>query len=102
MATESKVEFSGTKKREKDGQTAPTETAEKHDGPRATGKRVSQDAKISKCVNSSTDSTLEESKPTGQKKREIGPAEAVRRAANHGRDGRVNLGTGKPSGIEVV
>jgi len=44
---------------------------------------------------------LKDSEVTGTKKREIGPAEAVRRANNHARDMRVNLGTGKPSEIVV-
>ena len=43
---------------------------------------------------------LDDSKVSG-KVREIGPAEEVRRANNHYRDSRVNLGKGKPSEIVV-
>jgi hypothetical protein len=102
MAKDTPVSFSKTREREKGGNTVPAASAENHDGPRATGKHFGQDAKISRKLDASTDSLLEESKATGTKKREIGPAEAVRRASNHGRDSRVNLGTGKPSGIEVA
>lgn len=42
---------------------------------------------------------LDDSLVTGTKKRERGPAEKVRQANNHARDGRTNLGTGKPSDV---
>jgi hypothetical protein len=40
-----------------------------------------------------------DSVPTGTKRHEPGPAEQARRKANNQRDGRVNLGVGKPSGV---
>jgi hypothetical protein len=42
---------------------------------------------------------LKDSEVTGTTRREIGPAEQIRRANNHARDGRTNLGRGKPSEI---
>jgi hypothetical protein len=102
MTTDTNVKFEGpTREREKGGNTAVNKTAEKHDGPRSTGKRVSQDAPISKCLDGETDSTLSDSEVSG-KRREIGPAELVRRKNNLGsRDVRTNLGRGKPSDITV-
>jgi|HubBroStandDraft_6_1064221.scaffolds.fasta_scaffold00205_28 hypothetical protein len=40
MACESKVEFSGTKKRERGGNCPPKSSAENHNGPYARGKHV--------------------------------------------------------------
>ena len=101
MATDTPVKFDGTKKREKGGNSAPKISAEQHDSPRNKGKRVSQDAKISRCLNDVKDSTLDDSKVTG-KPREIGPAEKVRRANNLGaRDSKTNLGRGKSATVTV-
>jgi hypothetical protein len=105
MSKDTPVKFDRTRERETGGNTSVKKTAEQHDGGakgKDLGTRNGQSYAISKCLNDDKASLLDDSKPTGQKKREIGPAEAVRRAANHGRDGRVNLGTGKPSGIEVA
>ena len=102
MAKETSVKFEGSTRGFEQGGNCADGNGETHDSPRAKGKRVSQDAKSSRCLNDASDSTLEESKVTGTKKREIGSAEKVRRESNHGRDARVNLGTGKPSGIEVA
>lgn len=100
MSKNTSVEFSGTKKREKGGQHAATQTAEKHDSAKALGTKNGQSYEISKCLTASSDSTLEDSsKVTGTKRREIGPAEAVRRANNHARDSRTVQGTCKPSEI---
>jgi hypothetical protein len=44
---------------------------------------------------------LEDSKVDGVKRREVGPAEKVRRANNQSRDARTNLGVGKPADIVV-
>ena len=44
---------------------------------------------------------LNDSKVSG-KVREIGPAEEVRRANNHYRDSRTNLGKGKPSDVVIT
>jgi hypothetical protein len=102
MSKETPFEFEGnTRAREKGGNSVPEVSAEKHDGPRATGKRVGQDAKISKCLDNATDPTLADSEVTGTKKREIGPAEAVRRKNNHSRDGRSVLGSNYPADITV-
>ena len=99
-ASETKVAFEGgTREREKGGQHAATQSAEKHDSPRAKGKRVQVPSSPSKCVAAATDLTLEDSKVSGIKRREIGPAEAVRRANNHARDSRTVQGTCKPSEI---
>lgn len=98
--TDTKVPFSKTREREHGGNTAPTATAEKHDGPRATGKRNGQDYAISKCLDSAADSTLEESAVSG-KRREIGAAELVRRKNNRSRDNRTVLGTNYPADITV-
>jgi len=100
MATETPVKFDGTKKREKGGNTALAETAEKHESSRDLGTRNGQSYAISKCVTTAP-SALDDSAVTGTKKREIGPAEAIRRKNNHFRDSRVNLGTGKPSEVVV-
>jgi hypothetical protein len=100
MASESKVEFSGTKKRDKGGNTVP-KTAESHDGLYAPGTKNGQDYAISKRIEASTDSTLEDSAVTGAKRREIGPAEAIRRKNNHSRDNRTALGTGKSSDVVI-
>ena len=74
---------------------------EQHGQSKAKGKTTGQSAAISKKLTASTDDVLEESKVTDTTKRTIGPAEAVRRANNHARDGRTNLGTGKPSEVVV-
>lgn len=42
---------------------------------------------------------LEDSVVTGTKRREVGAAEACRRKNNAARDGRTNLGVGKPATI---
>ena len=44
---------------------------------------------------------LDQSIPDGTKRREPGPAEKARRKANAQRDGRTNLGVGKPSTVVV-
>jgi hypothetical protein len=97
---DTKVKFEGKTRDFNQGGNAVAGSSESHGSSRAKGQRVGQDAKISRRLDAGTDSTLEASKVTGTKRREIGPAEAVRRANNHARDGRTNLGTGKPS--EVV
>lgn len=105
MSKETSVKFEGeTRGRCEGGQSASTECGtEKHGSPRAKGKTVGQDSPISKCITKSDDSTLDESKVTGTKRRERGAAEKVRSANNvRGRDVRTNLGVGKPSGIEVA
>ena len=55
MSKDTTVEFSGTKKREKGGQHAATQSAEKHDSPRAKGKRVQVPSSPSKCVTAAID-----------------------------------------------
>lgn len=100
MSKDTPVEFSGTKQREKGGQHAATNSAEKHDSPRAKGKHVQVPSSPSKCVTASSDSLLDESKVTGTTRRERGAAEKVRSANNvRGRDVRTNLGVGKSSSI---
>jgi len=44
---------------------------------------------------------LSDSQVDGTKKRERGPAEKARQVNNHARDGRTNLGTGKPAEVVV-
>jgi hypothetical protein len=44
---------------------------------------------------------LEDSKVDGGKRRDVGPAEKVRRENNAIRDGRTNLGVGKPAEIVI-
>jgi hypothetical protein len=102
MSTETTVKFEGnTRAREKGGNTAPRASAEQHDGPRATGKRVQVPSNPSKCLDDATDSTLDDSAVTGTKRREIGAAEKVRRANSHSRDNRTVLGTHYPADIVI-
>lgn len=51
--------------------------------------------------NSERDIELKDSEVDGTKKREVGPAEKSRQKNNHARDGRTNLGTGKPAEVVV-
>jgi hypothetical protein len=96
------VKFEGSTRGRKDGGNCADGSGEVHDSPRAKGKHVSQDAKISRCLDGATDSTLDDSAVIGTKKREIGPAELVRRQNNLGsRDVRTNLGTGKSATVTV-
>jgi hypothetical protein len=98
--SDSKVEFSGTKKRECGGNTVPTASAEQHDGPRATGKRIQVPTNPSKCLDGASDSTLSGSEVSG-KRREIGAAEKIRRANAHSRDNRTTLGTNFPADVTI-
>jgi hypothetical protein len=84
------------------GNSVSTECGtEKHDGPYAKGKTFGQTAKISRCVNGATDSTLAESEVTGGKRQEIGAAELVRRKNSHARDNRTVSGTHFPADITI-
>lgn len=99
MSKNTSVEFEGvTRKRECGGNKEPKSSPEKHDSPRATGKTVGQDAKISRCLNSSSDSLLDESKVNG-KRSEPSAVAKVRSANNLRRDQNTNLGRGKSSAI---
>src|SRR5271156_4899982 len=69
---------------------------EVHDSPKAQGKRFGQESAISKCVSSSTDSMLDESKVCG-KRGEKSAVAKVRSANNLLRDQNTNLGRGKNS-----
>ena len=97
--TDTKVKFEGETRGFEQGGNCADGNGEAHDSPRSKDKTVGQDAAISKCITKSDDSTLDESKVTGTSNREIGPAEAVRRANNHSRDKISNLGKGKPSSV---
>ena len=93
--TDTPFPFEGeTRGRCEGGNSASTDCGtEQHDTPKAKGKTFGQDAKISRCLNDATDSTLNDSKVTGTKRRERGAAEKVRSANNvRGRDVRTNLG----------
>ena len=98
--TDTPFPFEGsTRERECGGNTAPEVSAEKHDGPYAKGKTVGQNSPISKCVKTSTDSTLDDSKVTGTTRREPSAPAKVRSANNAHRDAISNLGKGKSSSI---
>lgn len=82
------------------GNSADTECGtEKHDGPYAKGKTVGQDSPISKCVKTSTDSLLDDSKVTGTTRREPSAPAKVRTKNNAHRDAITNLGKGKSSSV---
>ena len=101
--TDTPFPFEGeTRGRCEGGQSARTECGtEKHDTPKAKGKTFGQDAKISRCLNDATDSTLAESEVTGTKRREISSAELTRRKNNHARDNRTVSGTHFPAEITI-
>jgi len=98
--TDTPFPFEGvTRERECGGNTVPTESAEKHDGPYAKGKTFGQDAKISRCLNDATDSTLDDGKVTGTTRREPSAPAKIRTKNNAHRDAISNLGKGKSSSI---
>ena len=100
MAKETSVKFEGSTRGFSEGGNCADGNGENHGSPRSKGKTVGQDSPISKCITKSDDSTLDESKVTGTKRRERGAAEKVRSANNvRGRDVRTNLGVGKSSSI---
>jgi hypothetical protein len=85
-----------------------------NDGPRATGEDYSSKQGTDKTLGTcngepyaishkpdvkSDAEHLEHSKVEGTKRREVGIAEKVRRQNNASRDGRSNLGVGKPATI---
>jgi hypothetical protein len=90
--------FEGETREHNDGGNCADGAGEKHDSPKAQGKRSGQDANISKCLNDAKSPALADSQVSGTR-REIGPAEQIRRANNHYRDSRSNLGKGKPSSV---
>lgn len=82
------------------GNNASTDCGtEKHDGPYAKGKTVGQDAKISRCLNDATDTTLDDSKVTGTTRREPSAPAKIRSKNNLHRDKISNLGKGKSSSV---
>jgi hypothetical protein len=101
--TQTLVKFEAeTRGRCEGGNCASTDCGtEKHDTPKAKGKTFGQDAKISRCLNGATDSTLAESEVTGTKRQEIGAAELTRRRNNHARDNRTVSGTHFPADITI-
>ena len=103
MATNIKVKFEGEPRGFCDGGNSAGAKCgtEKHDTPKAKGKTFGQDAKISRCLNGATDSTLAESEVTGTKRREISSAELTRRKNNHARDNRTVSGTHFPADITI-
>ena len=101
--TDTPFPFEGeTRGRCEGGNSASTDCGtEKHNSPKATGKRSGQDAAISKCLDAPTDSLLDESEVTGTKRREISSAELTRRKNNHARDNRTVSGTHFPADITI-
>ena len=85
------------------GQSTSTKCGtEQHGQKRNQGKVVKQDSPISKKIDASAaDSLLDESKPAGTKRREMGSVEAVRRASNRNRDNRTVAGTHMPADIVI-
>jgi hypothetical protein len=59
--------------------------------------RASKEVKRDHTTKASQSDSVAE----GTKRREVGPAEQARRKANAQRDGRTNLGNGKPSAIVI-
>ena len=59
--------------------------------------RASKEVKRDQTTKASQSDSVAE----GTKRREVGPAEAARRKNNQSRDGRSNLGNGKPSTIVI-
>jgi hypothetical protein len=99
MAKDTPVSFSKTREREKGGNTVPAASAENHDGPRATGKRIQVPTNPSKRVTASTDSLLDDSKVSGTTRREPSAPAKIRSANNLRRDQNTNLGRGKSSDV---
>jgi hypothetical protein len=99
VSKDTPVKFDSTKKREKGGNTVPKTSAENHDGPRATGKRIQVPTNPSKRVTASTDSLLDDSKVSGTTRREPSAPAKIRSANNLRRDQNTNLGRGKSSDV---
>ena len=99
--TDTPFPFEGeTRGRCEGGNRASTDCGtEKHNSPKATGKRSGQDAAISKCFDASTDSLLDESEVTGTKRREPSAPAKIRTSNNAHRDKISNLGKGKSSSV---
>jgi hypothetical protein len=100
MSKTTSVKFEGeTRGRCEGGQSASAKCGtEKHDSPRSKGKTFGQDAKISRRVDDSSASLLDESK-VGGKRSEPSAVAKVRSANNLRRDQNTNLGRGKSSAI---
>lgn len=103
MAINTKAKFEGETRGLCDGGNSADAKCgtEKHDTPKAKGKTFGQDAKISRCLNGATDSTLTESEVTSSKRREISSTELVRRKNNRSRDNRTVSGTHFPADITI-